>query len=49
MNRKTSKIIQNSGFKNLIIIAGVMIAKTIILPILLVLFLSIICIQPILF
>ncbi len=52
----TSKLTQNSGFRNIlfitaivIIIAGIMAAKAIILPILLALFLSIICIQPILF
>jgi len=52
----TSKLTLNSGFRNIlfvtaivIIIAGVMAAKAIILPILLALFLSIICIQPILF
>jgi len=52
----TSKSTQNSGLRNIlfitaiiIIIAGVMAAKAIILPILLALFLSIICIHPILF
>ncbi len=51
-----SKIIQNTGFKktilfaaSIIIIAGIMASKSIIIPILLALFLSIICIQPILF
>ena len=48
---------QNSAFRNIvvtaasfiIIIAGVMAAKAIIVPVLLALFLSIICTQPILF
>jgi AI-2 transport protein TqsA len=47
---------QNSGYKNtmllaasIVIIAAIMAAKTIVVPILLALFLSIICIQPILF